>query len=310
MHKLFTRQVGGRIILLVGLALLLYVVVPQFNGLDRSWQAVVHARKMLLVAAVLLLAVTYPISAWAYQLLALRPIRFLPTLAVQVACGLAGKLLPAGLGSLGLNATYLRKTKHSPTQAGTVVAINNTLGFAGYLVALLLAVLVVGVSRTHISLPLRTLEISGAVLASGVIVASFFIGQRAKKWLVETIKGVISSLQSYRRHPGRVVGALSLAVATPLVFTGVLFCCAWAVGADISLAVAFAVFSAGLAIGTATPTPGGVVGAEAGLTAALTAYKVPASQALAIALLYRFITYWLPMVPGALALAAVRKRYL
>jgi undecaprenyl-diphosphatase len=72
----------------------------------------------------------------------------------------------------------------------------------------------------------------------------------------------------------------------------------------------FIIFSIGVLAGTVTPTPGGVVGAEAGLAAALVAYGVPAASAIAIALLYRLVTYWLPMVPGFVVFLAIRKKYL
>jgi uncharacterized protein (TIRG00374 family) len=61
---------------------------------------------------------------------------------------------------------------------------------------------------------------------------------------------------------------------------------------------------------TATPTPGGLVGAEAGLFAGFVAYGVSAPMAGAAVLLYRFVTYWLPLLPGVLALFLARRRRL
>jgi uncharacterized protein (TIRG00374 family) len=71
----------------------------------------------------------------------------------------------------------------------------------------------------------------------------------------------------------------------------------------------FLVFTIGMIVGTATPTPGGLVGAEAGLTGGLITYGVQADTALAAALLYRFLTYWLPLLPGFIIFVRIRKLY-
>lgn len=51
-----------------------------------------------------------------------------------------------------------------------------------------------------------------------------------------------------------------------------------------------------------------MIGAEAGLVAGFVAYGIPADRALAIALLYRFLTYWLPLLPGFVAFVIVQRR--
>ena len=81
----------------------------------------------------------------------------------------------------------------------------------------------------------------------------------------------------------------------------VLYASARAFGVDLSLVQVLVVFTFGLAIATISPTPGGIGGAEAGLVAALTATGVGANQALTIALTYRLLTYWLPILPGLIA---------
>lgn len=59
------------------------------------------------------------------------------------------------------------------------------------------------------------------------------------------------------------------------------------------------------------PTPGGLAGVEAGLVGGFMAYGVTATAAIAIALAFRLVTYWLPIVPGAIALyVSRRQRYI
>jgi len=56
------------------------------------------------------------------------------------------------------------------------------------------------------------------------------------------------------------------------------------------------------------PTPGGVGGVEAALTAALTTAGVDAAAAASIVLLFRLVTFWLPVVPGWVLLRRVKAK--
>jgi uncharacterized membrane protein YbhN (UPF0104 family) len=58
-------------------------------------------------------------------------------------------------------------------------------------------------------------------------------------------------------------------------------------------------------VASGTPTPGGIGGAEAALTAGLVASGQSAADSLAAALLFRAVTYWLPMVLGYAAFQSV-----
>ena len=65
---------------------------------------------------------------------------------------------------------------------------------------------------------------------------------------------------------------------------------------------------AGTALGSAAPTPGGIVAVEAALAGGLIAAGVPASAALPAVLLYRAVTLWLRVAPGWVALTLLRRR--
>jgi uncharacterized protein (TIRG00374 family) len=119
----------------------------------------------------------------------------------------------------------------------------------------------------------------------------------------------VRQLLDYRTQPWRVLGALLCSIMLTTIYVAVLFVCALSLGVHITWWHVFIIFTVGIAAGTATPTPGGLVGAEAGLVAGFVAYGQPAAVALAIALLYRLLTYWAPMVPGFVVFTIVRKRY-
>jgi undecaprenyl-diphosphatase len=72
----------------------------------------------------------------------------------------------------------------------------------------------------------------------------------------------------------------------------------------------FVVFTIGMFSGTIVPLPGGLVGMEAGLLVGLLAYNVPTAQAGAVVVIFRLVTYWLPILPGIAALFLARRRRL
>jgi undecaprenyl-diphosphatase len=71
-----------------------------------------------------------------------------------------------------------------------------------------------------------------------------------------------------------------------------------AFGGTTSLAAVGAVYLAGSAIGQAAPTPGGLGAVEAVLIAGLTGVGLDKEIAVPAVLLFRFATFWIPILPG------------
>jgi len=89
----------------------------------------------------------------------------------------------------------------------------------------------------------------------------------------------------------------------------VLYIAARSFGVWLNASDLFIVYTAGVLLGAAVPTPGGLAGVEAGLVGGFMAYGVTATAAIAIALAFRLVTYWLPIAPGAIALLYCRKNH-
>ena len=83
-----------------------------------------------------------------------------------------------------------------------------------------------------------------------------------------------------------------------------------AFGVHLDFTQVLVIFTLGSVVGVATPTPGGLIGIEAGLIAGFVAFGISGPKALAIVLTYRFISYWLPILPGFIALVYVKRRHL
>jgi uncharacterized protein (TIRG00374 family) len=112
-------------------------------------------------------------------------------------------------------------------------------------------------------------------------------------------------------HGWRFLAAITCASGITLCFVVCLYFSGQAFGISLSFLQALLVLTIGVAAAAVTPTPGGLGGAELGLMAALRAVGVGEEAALPTALLFRFTSYWLPMIPGFVALQiALKNKYL
>jgi uncharacterized membrane protein YbhN (UPF0104 family) len=293
---------------LFGLVLVgLYAVVPQLGSFRDSWHILSQPNITDVVWAIICTAGTYLAAAMIYYWLAFRRVRYGQLILVQLAAMFVNRLLPAGLGALGVNFAYLRRQKHSPAQATTVVGINNLFGFLGNMILLASALLFNGHSLStghHLSGHTVWLLV-GAIIIVGLLVI-VLAGKRMRRFVADVTKQIVS----YRQRPWSLVAALLSSMILTLCNTGGLYFCLLAFGVHLSFATALLILTLGVGVGAATPTPGGLGGFEAGLVAGFVAYHVDSATALAIALLYRFISYWLALAVGALAFVVSQRQKL
>jgi uncharacterized protein (TIRG00374 family) len=74
-----------------------------------------------------------------------------------------------------------------------------------------------------------------------------------------------------------------------------------AVDASVSFLPLFAMYLAATAVAAASPTPGNLGALELALTGGLATLSVPTGTALGAVLVFRLLTFWLPLLPGFLA---------
>lgn len=275
------------------------------SKLSESWAALRAADSSFVLLALLLMGLSFFIAAGIYWLLALKPLRYQQLVVIELAAAFANRLLPAGLGGLSLHGVYLYRKKHSVAQATAVVSVNNLLGITAHL--LLLAVLVCVRPEVLEQFADRTSSFRwwyAAVVGMVALILLLLPGLRRK--LQAFAKNLLASFRLLR--PLHVLGAVLLALMLTTAYTLILFNSGWAIGLHFDLLQIFVIFSLGMLAGTATPTPGGLVGAEAGLFGGFVAYGATVPAAGAAVVLYRLVTYWLPLVPGATAFLFARKK--
>ncbi|RQH01316.1 lysylphosphatidylglycerol synthase transmembrane domain-containing protein [Natrarchaeobius oligotrophus] len=130
-------------------------------------------------------------------------------------------------------------------------------------------------------------------------------GQLRRENVARRFEGFYTTLDLVSRDRRALASALAYAHAGWLAFAAVLYVSAAAVEAPIPFGVAMAAVALSK-IGFVVPTPGGLGGVEAALAGVLVLLTPMSSAvALAVALLYRFATYWFTILVGGVASIAL-----
>jgi uncharacterized protein (TIRG00374 family) len=284
---------------LLAILLTFYLVLPQLGTFRASKTQLAHTRLEYALLAVIAMGLTYVAAAGTYSFLAFKYLNYGDTILVQMAGNFVNRLLPAGIGALGANYAYLRRSKYSSSQAVTVVSVNNILGVIGHI---LIVALTIGFFRKQLqSVPIGHVHhellwlLTGASLI--LLIAAFFASSNSR--LQRAGHEISAQIRLYRQRPARLLGALVTSMALTLCNVLSLWYCTQALHTHLSFVTVLLVFTLGVGVGTVTPSPGGLGGVEAGLVAGFVAYHLTSAEALAVALLYRLITYWLPLILGA-----------
>ncbi len=300
-------------LILVSLGVAIYVLAPQFVNLGDSLDAAKGADWRYIGVGVVLSAFTYFLSGLAYKFMTIYPVKLWPTVLIQVASSFASKVAPAGTGGIALNGRYLYKNNHDITQAGAVATLNTILGLLGHIsVVVFISLFTPGsvvdlLPDIHVSL---TIVIFSALAVLSIIISAFAF-PAMRKLFTKGRRKVFEQFAFYWDNPSKIILGYLASVAITLTYTATLYFSALALGIHLDILDAIYVFTFGAIVATVTPTPGGIGGAEAAFVAGLTTVGVDTPTALTITLLYRLLTFWLPILPGFLAFRqATKKEYI
>jgi len=294
------------VLLLVGL---LYVTIPQLGFFDSNREMLLQSDWRLLGLSVVCLLASFAAASIIYLQLSPKPLHFSTTYLVQIASAFAGKVLPAGLGSISVNYLYLRRRGCRQAVAATVVAVNNLLGFVGHGLWLLLVVVLLSNQAKGLVLQDINGWVIAGVAAGLVVLLAVLVALRRQ--LRRAIKEVVSQLRTYHRQPTKIVIALGASMALTACNIAIVWLSSQALQVPLSILAAAVALTTGILAQTVTPTPGGLGGVEAGLVGGLLLTGVKLEDAVAVTILFRLVTYWLPLgLGGGALLLAVRRRLL
>jgi glycosyltransferase 2 family protein len=261
-------------------------------------------------AAIVSMAVSF-VGA-AYALLGFVPERvpFLRTFGAQVCLGFVRLIAPATVGTAAINIRLLTRAGVGGPLAAASVAANQVGNVAITIPLIVVLGLITGSSATTSLRPSPTTIaiIAGVLLLAGLLLLTPPVRSRARDvWRDFAARGLprLLDVLGSPRKLGEAVGGTLLQVV------GLVFCfyaCIRALGADVNIAALAVVQLVGNTVGTAVPTPGGLGAVEAALTAGLTALGLSTGLAVSAVLLFRIVSFWLPILPGWILWTQMQKR--
>jgi uncharacterized protein (TIRG00374 family) len=298
---------GATALLVVGFV----VLAPAIADLPDVWQRIAHGDAWWLGFALGLEALSFVGHIILFRAVALDDrgrIGMRASTEITLAGHMATRVLAtAGAGGIALTAWAMRK---AGMERGDVAARMTT--FLVLLYSVYMGALVIG------GLGLATGLIPGGgsfaitvvpAIFGAVVIAAVASAQlvkpgetRLRRWLAPVGAGV--------REARRLVRSGNLGLLGALLWWGfdiaVLWACFHAFGESPAIGILVVAYFVGTLANT-LPLPGGVGGVEGGMVGALVAFGTEPGLAIVAVLAYRFFAFWLPIAPGAIAFASLRR---
>jgi uncharacterized membrane protein YbhN (UPF0104 family) len=269
-----------------------------------------HADWRWTAVALALSAASYFGATWSLSGFVLERLSLMRTLLAQLAGSFVTLVTPAAVGGVALNLRYLRRAKVAPADAAASVGVSQLIAFALHISLLVVFAAIAGTSHGGHSLrPPDWVYIAIAALVAAVlIVLAVPQGRRLlRSRLAPALGQVIPRLLDIAQHPAKLAEGIGGALLLTASYILCLETCVLALGGSLPVASIGVVYLTGSAIGSAVPTPGGLGAVEAALSAGLTAAGLPGITAVSAVLLFRILTFWLPVPLGWGALTYLQR---
>ncbi len=305
-HNTNWRLIIGAIVSVLAV----FFVYLQRETIKKSIEALGEANWVYVFSAIAVYSCTVlAAAALIYQLRLVEKIRYSSILIVQTSTLFLGRITPASVGGLAAMGRVLFTQGHTAVQSGTVVAAGGVATFTGNVLLTTVALLL---SLNSVKLNTLQLPTFMVYIIIGIITVSIILLfiKKVRLKILTMLKEVLTTLKNYEHKKASVALAVLYGAIVTLCFALTMMLAAKSLGINLSLFAAIITVSLGSLGVAVTPLPGGVVGAEAALAATMVQFGVPGDVALAIAFVYRFVIFWLPLLPGYIASQYALKKQL
>ncbi|GAA4317402.1 lysylphosphatidylglycerol synthase domain-containing protein [Streptomyces venetus] len=297
-----------QILCLLPLLLVTVVAVRHRSVLAEGFAHLGTAEWPWLLAAVGATCLTWVAAACTRQGAVVERLPRRRLLATQFAAGAANHLLPTGLGASAVNLRFMTVCGLPLARSSAALALYLLAESVGR-VALLGALLVAFPDALRLGTLLPDAAFGPLLAGAGVVlvvaVTVLALVRRVRSALVSFLRTALGEARSVHTRPARALALWGGSLTFPALQASVLVLVGQALGLSVPpahMAVAYLAATVAVAL---VPTPGGIGSVEAALVVALVAAGGPAAVATAVVLAFRVITVWLPLVPGAVTLAAL-----
>src|SRR5215471_3172967 len=249
--------------------------------------------------AVVLSGVTYLGAAWSLAGYVPARLKFGPLLLAELAGSFVTLVTPAAVGGAALNIRYLQRRKVPAAVAAASVGVSQVMAFVLHLLLLVVFAAITGSQAHSLQPPTWVYFVIAALILIVLAVVAIPAGRRLLRARLAPVPGqVVPRLLAVAQQPRKLAEGIGGSLRLTGAYIFCLDACIRALGGSISIASAAVVYLTGAALGSAVPTPGGLGAVEAALSAALTAAGLPGATSVSAVLLFRTLTFWLPIPVG------------
>jgi len=263
------------------------------------------------LAALALSVLTYVGAALSVSGFVAQRLGFVRTMLVQLASSFVTLVTPAAVGGVALNVRFLQRRKIPSPVAVASIAVSQVVALTLHILLLAVFGAIAGTgSKNPINPPTWSYFVVAGLLALAGAVLAFPAGRRLVRARVSPTFGqVLPRLVEVAQDPRKLIEGVGGALLLSLAYVACLAACVAAFGGSVPIAKIGVVYLTGSALGSIIPTPGGLGAVEAALTAGLTAAGVPGGVAVSSVLLFRLLTFWLPVPLGWAALHYLEREH-
>jgi uncharacterized membrane protein YbhN (UPF0104 family) len=240
-----------------------------------------------------------------------KPLRFGPVVLLQFAVQFLALAVPSSAARVALNVRFFHGVGLTGTEAIAVGAVDS---LAGFLVEALIVIVVVasGAASLDLDLDLPAIDVNPRVAALIVLVVVLLvITAIAVPKIRSSVRGKLSEATSVLqglRSPTKVALLIGGNIAARLLLATILSTSLLAFGIRLPLAELLLVNTVVSLFAGILPIPGGIGVTEAATTAGLVAFGVPDATAVATAIVFRLVTFYLPPIWGIVATRRLRRQ--
>jgi uncharacterized membrane protein YbhN (UPF0104 family) len=249
--------------------------------------------------ALALSAVTYLGAAWSLSGYVPGRLKFRPLILAQLAGSFVTLVTPAAVGGAALNIRYLQRQKIPAAVAAASVGLSQVVAFVLHLLLLVVFAAITGSQAHSLQPPTWVYFVIAGLIIIVLTVVAIPAGRRLLRARLAPVLGqVLPRLLAVTQQPRKLAEGIGGALLLTAAYILCLDACIRALGGSLPLASTAVVYLTGAALGSAVPTPGGLGAVEAALSAGLTAAGLPGTIAVSAVLLFRTLTFWLPVPVG------------
>ena len=306
----------GNVVMWILLVVVAYGIVGavQQVGLQSIVDSIEQASPAILLLALVVGQTPRFGGAFAVSQAAPIPVPLGRLTLLEFAITFVNLAVPSTAARVAVNIRFFQRNGLDRTTAIGVGGLDSVAGFVAQ-ISLILFIVGFGLGSLNMNISANAPDLNGqllliAVVAIAIGIAVVWLVPKFRDPVVSITKTTWAKLGPLLSSPRRLISVVLANLLVQLLFSLTMYTVLRAFGQDVAFAdvvlvnVCVALF-AGL-----MPVPGGVGVTEAALTAGFTAIGVDSATAMAAAITYRLVTFYIPPCFGYFALRSLRAQRL